>query len=158
MERKNYLVEELSEDEKKYMICAIKKAYLSAIRKYIRENRYKKYSIDDINIQEKIPTQEDCYFPDGMNLFNSWNYKKPFSKAQRDICVQKLNELAIKFELDRYIKTLTYNEQLVFFLLEMQLLPIKRISFLINIDRKTVRARYKCAKNKIEEAKNKYGR
>ena len=39
MERKNYLLEELSEDEDKYIICAINKAFLSSIRKYSEDKK-----------------------------------------------------------------------------------------------------------------------
>ena len=58
MERKNYLVEELSEDEDKYMKVAIKKAYLKFIRNNFKELKAKKYSIDDVNIQDRIPMIE----------------------------------------------------------------------------------------------------
>ena len=158
MRRKNYLNEKLTKEEERYIYSAIKKAYLSSMRKYSKNKKIKIYSIDDISIQEKIPAVEDCYFEDNMNIFDSWSIILQYSKIQQDTCVQKLNELAIKFGLYKYLKTLTYNERLVFFLLEIQCFSIKKTAFLIGIDRKTVRVRYISAKNKIEEAKLKYGR
>lgn len=115
MERKNYLVEKLSEDEDKYIICSINKAFLSSIRKYAKEKRVKKYSIDDINIQEELPVKEDVYFENNLNEFDSWGISCEYTKEQQDICVQKLEKLTVQFGLEKYIRTLTYSEKLVFF-------------------------------------------
>ena len=73
MERKNYLLEELSEDEDKYIICAINKAFLSSIRKYSEDKKIRKYSIDDVNIQEQLPVQEDAYFEESLNQDEFWD-------------------------------------------------------------------------------------
>ena len=89
MERKNYLLEELSEDEDKYIICAINKAFLSSIRKYSEDKKIRKYSIDDVNIQEQLPVQEDAYFEESLNQDEFWDSSLVYSKEQQDICVSR---------------------------------------------------------------------
>ncbi len=158
MERKNYLVEELSEDEDKYIICSINKAFLSAIRKYAKEKRVKKYSIDDTNIQEQLPIKEDIYFETDLNEFDYWGISCAYTKEQQDICVQKLEKLAVQFGLEKYIRTLTDSEKLVFFLLEVRCLSVKDVSICIKISRQAVWQKRKSAERKIKEAKLKYGR
>ena len=157
MERKNYLVEELSEDEDKYMKVSIKKAYLKFIRNNFKELEVRKYSIDDVNIQDRIPMIEENYFTEDLSQIDSWNLEYKYSKEQQDICVQKLNSLAMQFGLEKYIRTLTYNEKLVFFLLNIQCLSMNKTSFLISVDWETVKRRKKSADRKIEEEKNKNG-
>lgn len=156
MERKNYLVEELTEEEDKYIKVAIKKAYLKFIRNNFKELKAKKYSIDDVNIQDKLPFIEEKYFDVNLLEIESWNIEHKYSSKQQDICVQKLDNLAMKFGLEKYIRTLTYNEKLVFFLLNIQCLSMNKTAFLISIDWETVKRRKKSAERKIEEVKRKY--
>lgn len=155
MERKNYLVEELTEEEDKYIKVAIKKAYLKFIRNNFKELKAKKYSIDDVNIQDKLPFIEEKYFDVNLLEIESWNIEHKYSREQQDICVQKLNSLAVQFGLEKYIRTLTYNEKLVFFLLNIQCLSMNKTAFLISIDWETVKRRKKSAERKIEEVKRK---
>lgn len=155
MERKNYLVEELTEEEDKYIKVAIKKGYLKFIRDNFKELKAKKYSIDDVNIQDKLPFIEEKYFDVNLSQIESWNIEHKYSREQQDICVQKLNSLAVQFGLEKYIGTLTYNEKLVFFLLNIQCLSMNKTAFLISIDWETVKRRKKSAERKIEEVKRK---
>ena len=155
MERKNYLVEKLTEEEDKYIKVAIKKAYLKFIRNNLKELKAKKYSIDDVNIQDKLPFIEEKYFDVNLLEIESWNIRHKYSRKQQDICVQKLNSLAMQLDFEKYIRTLTYNEKLVFFLLNIQCLSMNKVAFLIGIDWETVKRRKKSAERKIEEVKKK---
>lgn len=155
MERKNYLLEELSEDEDKYIICAINKAFLSSIRKYSEEKGIKKYSIDDVNIQEKLPTKEDIYFKEELNQNDFFDNLQVYSKEQKDICVQKLENLARQFGVEKYLRTLTYNEKLVFFLSEIEAISFRGQAKLISMNRETIGKKYKSSKQKIEKEKQK---
>lgn len=157
MERKNYLVEELSEDEDKYIICAINKAFLSSIRKYSEDKNIRKYSIDDINIQERLPVKEDIYFEESLNQDDFCDSPISYSKEQQDICVKKLESLALQFGLERYLRTLTYNEKLVFFLSEIKGISYRKQAKLISMNRETIGNKYKSAKQKIEKEKQKNG-
>ena len=157
MDRKNYLLEELSEDEDKYIICAINKAFLSSIRKYSEDKKIRKYSIDDVNIQEQLPVQEDAYFEESLNQDEFWDSSLVYSKEQQDICVQKLENLALQFGLERYLRTLTYNEKLVFFLSEIKGISYRKQAKLISMNRETIGNKYKSAKQKIEKEKQKNG-
>lgn len=157
MERKNYLVEELSEDEDKYITCAINKAFLSSIRKYSEDKNIRKYSIDDINIQERLPVKEDIYFEESLNQDDFCDSPISYSKEQQDICVKKLENLALQFGLERYLRTLTYNEKLVFFLSEIKGISYRKQAKLISMNRETIGNKYKSAKQKIEKEKQKNG-
>ena len=75
----------------------------------------------------------------------------------KDICVQKLNSMALQFGIEKYIRTLTYNEKLVFFLLNIQCLSMNKASFLIGVDWKTIKRRKESADKKIEEVKKNNG-
>lgn len=158
MERKDYLVEELSEDEEKYIICAINKAFLNSIRKYSEEKNIKKYSIDNINIQQELPVKEDVYFEESLNQAELLDSSQVYSKEQQDICVQKLESLALQFGVERYLRTLTYNEKLVFFLSEIKEISYRKQAKLISMNRETISNKHKSAKQKIEEEKQKNGR
>lgn len=157
MERKDYLVEELSEDEEKYIICAINKAFLSSIRKYSEEKNIKKYSIDNINIQQELPVKEDVYFEESLNQDEFLDSSQVYSKEQQDICVQKLENLALQFGVERYLRTLTYNEKLVFFLSEIKEISYRKQAKLISMNRETIGNKHKSAKQKIKEEKQKNG-
>ena len=157
MERKNYLVEELSEDEDKYIICAINKAFLSSIRKYSKEKNIRKYSIDDVNILEQLPTKEDIYFEESLKQDDFVESSLVYSKEQQDICVQKLENLALQFGLERYLRTLTYNEKLVFFLSEIKGISYRKQEKLISMNRETIGNKHKSAKQKIEKERQKNG-
>lgn len=157
MERKNYLVEELSEDEDKYIICAINKAFLSSIRKYSKEKNIRKYSIDDVNILEQLPTKEDIYFEESLKQDDFVESSLVYSKEQQDICVQKLENLALQFGLERYLRTLTYNEKLVFFLSEIKGISYRKQAKLISMNRETIGNKHKSAKQKIEKERQKNG-
>ena len=61
----------------------------------------------------------------------------------------------MQLDFEKYIRTLTYNEKLVFFLLNIQCLSMNKVAFLINIDWETVKRREKSAERKIEEVKKK---
>lgn len=157
MGRKNYLVEELSEEEEKYIICAINKAFFNAIRKLTEDKNIRKYSIDDENIENKLPNKEDSYFDVILDI-DSWNIDIPLSKKQQNICVKKLESLVEKFGIQKYIKTLAYSEKLVFFLLDICCFSLNKTAFLIESDWKTIKRRYISANNKIGEARLKYER
>lgn len=151
MEMKNYLVEELSEEEEKYIICAINKAFLNSIRKYSKDKNIRKYSIDDINIQDKLPIREDVYFDENFNQYDFVDNDFVYSKKQQDICVQKLESIASDNDVEYYLKTLTYSEKLVFFLMEIQGLTVNKTSLYTSLNWRTVKRKYISAKNKIDE-------
>ena len=156
-ERKNYLLESLSVDEDKYIKVSIKKAYLKFIRDNFKDLKMKEYSIEDVNIQDKLPIIEEKYFYENLYRVELWNLEHKYSKKQQDICVQKLNSMALQFGIEKYIRTLTYNEKLVFFLLNIQCLSMNKASFLIGVDWKTIKRRKESADKKIEEVKKNNG-
>ena len=152
MERKNYLVEEMTQDEKNYLKSAIKKAFLD-FSKYIRsKNRLITYSIEDEYIQKLLPTVDDEYFIYDIKDIIGLVYSNIiFSVNQKEICVKQLEEIAVHLEIKYILRTLTFNEKLVFFLLEVLNCPVNKIANALSVTEKTVYNRNKSAKNKIEK-------
>ena len=71
--------------------------------------------------------------------------------------MKKLESLALQFGLERYLRTLTYNEKLVFFLSEIKEISYRKQAKLISMNRETIGNKYKSAKQKIEKEKQKNG-
>ena len=71
--------------------------------------------------------------------------------------MKKLESLALQFGLERYLRTLTYNEKLVFFLSEIKGISYRKQAKLISMNRETIGNKYKSAKQKIEKEKQKNG-
>ncbi len=74
------------------------------------------------------------------------------------ICASRLEDIAVSLGVEKYLRTLTFNEKLVFFLFEIENFQIYKIAYLLDVTPKTVYNRHQSAKNKIEEEKNKYGK
>lgn len=159
MERKNYLEEELSSKEKNYLKSAIKKAFLRFLEYEGARKKFNTYSIEDESIQNQLPIIIDEYFLDEkVNIIDSWSNNTKYSLEQKMICVSRLEDIAVSLGVEKYLRTLTFNEKLVFFLFEIENFQINKIAYVLDVTPKTVYNRHQSAKNKIEEEKNKYGR
>ena len=62
--------------------------------------------------------------------------------------VEKLDEIALELGVKEILRTLTFNEKLVFFLLEVKRYYIYEIAYLLNVTPKTVYNRNQSAKRK----------
>lgn len=157
MKRKNYLEEELSINEKHYLKSAIKKAFLRFLVYEEVDNKIKLYSFEDEYIHDQLPMVVDEYFVDEkINIIDSWSNNVKYSLEQKIICVSRLEDIAVDLGVDKYLRTLTFNEKLVFFLLEIENFQIYKIAYLLDVTPKTIYNRHQSAKNKIEKEKNKY--
>jgi len=146
MERKNYLLEELSKDEKNYLKSAIKKAFLDFLKEIKQKNKFSTYSIEDEYIKTQLPMIVDKYFVD--EEIELWDDNKKYSLEQKNFCVEKLDEIALELGVKEILRTLTFNEKLVFFLLEVKRYYIYEIAYLLNVTPKTVYNRNQSAKRK----------
>ena len=131
--------------------------YILTENVYSKEKNIRKYSIDDVNILEQLPTKEDIYFEESLKQDDFVESSLVYSKEQQDICVQKLENLALQFGLERYLRTLTYNEKLVFFLSEIKGISYRKQAKLISMNRETIGNKHKSAKQKIEKERQKNG-
>lgn len=133
MERKNYLVEELSQAEKVYL----KRIVMTARNKYIERN-YDYINNTNMLIEESIADREDSVL---------------------DAVLQKCQEevvSAIEFEktlsnpiLYNVVKALSLREKEVLFYLYKKGKTINEITKIMNLDRKTVRKIRNIAQDKI---------
>lgn len=159
MERKNYLKEKLSDREKTYLKGAIKKAFLRFLEYEQIGGKFKIYCIDDEYIQNQLPVVVDEYFIDEkINMIDSWSNNDKYSLEQKMICVARLMEVAVGLGVEEYLRTLTFNEKLVFFLVEIENFQVYKTAYLLDVTPKTIYNRNQSAKNKIEKEKNNYGK
>ena len=121
MERKNYLYEKLTDEERKYIRGIIWKSVYKCIRDNSRISKMESTSIFDENIDERVLMVEDEYsFLD--RILESQNIKaemelKPYSFSEQKNMVKMLDNIARESDLEIYIKQLTFKEKLVVFLL-----------------------------------------
>ena len=133
MERKNYLVEELSQAEKSYL----KRIVMTARNKYIERN-YDYINNTNMLIEESVADREDSVL---------------------DAVLQKCQEevvSAVEFEktlsnpiLYNVVKALSLREKEVLFYLYKKGKTINEITKIMNLDRKTVRKIRNIAQDKI---------
>ena len=135
MERKDYLVESLSTQEKLYL----KKIVMTARNKYIEKN-YQYINNTNMFVNDAVIEAEDSVLD---------------SVLER--CQQEVNS-AIEFErtlsnpsLYNVVKVLSLKEKEVLFYLYKKQKNISEISRIMNLDRKTVRKLRDIAQSKIAE-------
>lgn len=122
MERKNYLLEELSKEEKSYL----KKMIVNVRRKYIRDN-YDYLNSKDINWDNCTDVESDSLFDAILNK-----------------CVDEL-ESALEFErlfsdekLYNIAKALSLKEKMVLFSLYKERKSVNQIATEMNLQRSTI--------------------
>ena len=133
MERKNYLVEKLSQEEKIYL----KRIVMTARNKYIEKN-YDYINNTNMLIEESIVAREDSV------LDVVWQ------KCQEEV------ESALEFEkalsspiLYNVVKALSLREKEVLFYLYKKGKSINEVARIMDLDRKTVRKFRNIAQDKI---------
>ena len=159
MERKNYLIEDLTENEEQYIRGIIWNNARKCVRDNYKRNQVERTSIFDEKIDEKLLMIEDDYnFIDRILVSKSVgnNYVLvPYSKKEQGDIVAILEDIAHEAGLDFYIKQLTFKEKLVAFLLYEENYRVGEVAKLLNISRKTVKYRDNCIKEKVKIVKGK---
>lgn len=157
MERKNYLYEELTEEEKKYIRGIIWKSARKCRRDNYKRNKIESVSIFDENLDQRVLMVEDEYsFID--RILSSKYAKseielKPYTISEQKNIVNTLDNIANESGIRIYIEQLTFKEKLVVFLLYIKGYKINEVAELLNISRKTVYYRETCIKEKIKTIK-----
>lgn len=161
MERKDYLYENLTEEEKKYIRGIIWKSARKCRRDNYKRNQLESTSIFDENIDQRLLMVEDEYsFLDRILVSNYSKAElelKPYTFEEQKNIVKALDNIAHESDLYIYIEQLTFKEKLVVFLLYIKGYQVNEVAQLLNISRKTVNYRDNCVKEKIKIMKGMIG-
>lgn len=122
MERKNYLLEELSKEEKSYL----KKMIVNVRRKYIRDN-YDYLNSKDINWDSCADMESDSLFDAVLN--KCVDELKSALEFERLFCDEKLYNIA---------KALSLKEKMVLFWLYKEKKSVNQIATEMNLERTTI--------------------
>ena len=145
---KDYLKEELSKEERLIILGLIwKVARKYKLKKY---NEGKKYLdiIDDIDL-----STEDSYSFYSLNSHYNIMSVHPLTDEEKSNIVMDLDTLLRELRLFKLIRTLTFNEKLVFFLYYMEDFKNVHVSIFLSNTEKTILSRRKSIDRKIEEVK-----
>ena len=153
MERKNYLYEELTEEEKKYIRGIIWKSARKCRRDNYKRNQLENVSIFDEKLDQRVFMVEDEYsFVDRIltsEYAKSEIELRPYTIIEQKNIVNTLDNIANESGIKKYIEQLTFKEKLVVFLLYIKGYKVNEVAQLLNISRKTVHYRDNCIKEKI---------
>lgn len=145
---KDYLKEDLSVEEKAEIISIIWRVARKYKYKRFKENENKMTLIEELDL-----TIEDTY------NFNKIDYQvlrgvlRPFTEEQKTSVVRQLNMLMDELTLFDLKRTLTFNEKLVFFLINVENYKSTEVMKLLSVSRKTVYNRQKSIEKKIKGLK-----
>ena len=160
MKKKNYIVEDLTMEEVKY----IRGIIWNSARKY-RNKEYKKNEIEGVSIFDLDINQRFLIVEDEYNFLSSIllsDYTKnelelrPYNEEEQDRIVAELDKIAYEAELNKYIEQLTDKEKLVVFLLFFKQYRVNEVAKLLDINRHTVKYRINRIKEKIRREIKKY--
>lgn len=143
---KNYLNDDLSEEERTEIIGIIWMTVKNYKFKQYAKQRFETPLIEDLDLQ-----YYDSY---DFEKFNFKDYYDPLTKDEKIDIINKLDSIIDKLFLFQLKRTLTFNEKLVFFFAFINKYTNTKISFLLSLDRKTIYNCKKSIKNKIEERYN----
>lgn len=119
MERKNYLYEELTEEEKKYIRGIVWKSARKCRRDNYKRNQVESVSIFDEKLDQRLLMVEDEYsFVDRIltsDYAKSEITLKAYTFEEQESIVNALDSIANESEIKKYIEQLTFKEKLVVF-------------------------------------------
>lgn len=157
---KNYLKDNLTDEEIAYIYGIIKKASLKFKKKYykIMRNEENHFFYDDSYDKELLQTEENEEFNFINKILETKILRditalKPYSQYEKEKIVKMLDNFACESGLDRFIAPLTFNEKLVVFLLYMENYQVNEVAILLNVSRIAIWKRDKSIKNKIQKIK-----
>lgn len=143
---KNYLIEELNEDEKNEIIGIIKVTARSFKYREYRKKYNVKLNLEDI----EIPIY-DSYLIDNYD-FKNYEYEiEPISELDKTEIVNKLNKLMDNMELFEFKRALSFNEKLVFYFTYMyrEIYLLKDVAVLLSMTERTIYNKRESIKKKI---------
>lgn len=147
---KDYLKEKLTQEERLIILGLIWKVARKYKRKYFLEQKRYCEIIDNIDLQV-----EDTY------TFYTYNSQRdivsltPLTDEQKCDIVMEFDSLLRESCLFELIRTLTFNEKLVFFLFYLEEYKNMEVAALLNNAERTILNRRKSIDNKIKKMKGK---
>lgn len=145
---KDYLKEKLTQEERLIILGLIWKVARKYKRKYFLEQKRYCEIIDNIDLQV-----EDTY------TFYTYNSQRdivsltPLTDEQKCDIVMEFDSLLRESCLFELIRTLTFNEKLVFFLFYLEEYKNMEVAALLNNSERTILNRRKSIDNKIKKMK-----
>lgn len=145
---KDYLKEKLTQEERLIILGLIWKVARKYKRKYFLEQKRYCEIIDNIDLQV-----EDTY------TFYTYNSQRdivsltPLTDEQKCDIVMEFDSLLRESCLFELIRTLTFNEKLVFFLFYLENYKNMEVAALLNNSERTILNRRKSIDNKIKKMK-----
>ena len=145
---KNYLEEKLTQEERLIIFGVIWKTARKFKNKYFVEKKCYCELIDNLDL-----SVEDVYTFYTYNSQGRIMSLAPLTEAQKCDVVTDFDSLSRELCLFELIRTLTFNEKLVFFLFYIEEYKNIEIAKLLNITDRTIRNRKKSIDKKIENMK-----
>lgn len=145
---KDYLKEKLTQEERLTILGIIWKVARKYKRKYYNEQKRYCEIIDNIDL-----TIEDTYTFYKYNLQSEILSLTPLTDEQKCDIVMEFDSLLRELCLFELIRTLTFNEKLVFFLFYLEDYKNMEVAALLNNSERTILNRRKSIDNKIKKMK-----
>lgn len=162
MEKKDYLLEELTTEEIKYIRAIIWKTVRRCKKEEYIRNKIEGKSIFDEDLKQRLLFFEDKYDYRDDVLLNCFikgeGELRLCSIAEKNTIVSILDKIAFEPKLNKCIKQLTYEEKLVVFLLFIKEFKVNEVAKLLNISRYAVSRRKIRIKEKIKKGMKKDGK
>ncbi len=156
---KDYLRDDLSDDEISFICGIIRKTSLKFIRNFTKVQQNELLCLDSDEIPEELLIDEQSTnLVDKIletKILRDISDLKPYSQYEKEKVVKTLEKLALEACLKDFITPLTFNEKLVVFLLYVESYEVNEVAALLNVDRTTIWRRDKSIKNKIKKVKEK---
>ncbi len=145
---KDYLKEKLTQEERLTILGIIWKVARKYKRKYYNEQKRYCEIIDNIDL-----AIEDTYTFYKYNLQSEILSLTPLTDEQKCDIVMEFDSLLRESFLFELIRTLTFNEKLVFFLFYLEDYKNMEVAALLNNSERTILNRRKSIDNKIKKMK-----
>ena len=162
MKKKNYLLEDLTTEEVKYIRGIIWKTVRKSWNKENKKNNVEFKSIFDEDFDQRLLIAEEEYDISNYVLANNYTKNelelKPYNVIEQSQIVYELNRIAYDSNMNKYIKQLTDKEKLVVFLLYIKHFKVNEVAKLLNVSRYTVNYRDKKIKEKMRKVTRKDGK
>ena len=141
---KDYLRDNLSDEEKSFIYGIIRKTSLKFIRNLIKVKQNEILYLDSDDAPEELLIDDNS---------NNISDLKIFSKYEKEQIVKTLENIALEAGLKKFITPLTFNEKLVVFLLYVENYQVNEVATLLDVTRMSIWKRQKSIKRKIEKVK-----
>lgn len=155
---KNYLKENLSNDEKAYIYGIIRKSALKYTRELLRIKKNEEFLDDSSEIKESLFVEQNDELLEKIletKILKDINSLKTYTVYEKEKIVEMLDNVASKSGLNEYLKPLTFGEKLVVFLLYLENYQVNEVAQLLGVSRMAIWKRDKSLKNKISRVKEK---